>query len=330
MFSYKNIENTVTVVYLALSIGEFISYILLYTCFKYYKSKHNFSEYKTEGRPQLLFNVLAMSIPLCVNGFLTTGLSTISTLIVPRRLVAAGIQYNLALSLIGKFSGMAMTIICFPLIIIFSMSIVLLPDLSASINNNDYFALENRINQVIKISFLLGLSSLVLCLSIPKELGILFFKHNDLETYVKMGAFSTPFMYVAATEYSILNGINKQGVMLRNSILTCLLELILLYIFTGIKSINILGCGISLFITSVVDFMINFYEIKKYYYMKVSLVNLLIYGLISSLVYLLIKILNNIIPNTYFDIKYLFLMFFGFVSFLILYLIVSDTNKELA
>ena len=121
-FTIQGTQNKVTAAYIALAVGEFISLLLLYGYYiKNRRSIHIPFKAKREDAVQLLFDILVISFPLCLNGFLSTALSTASTLIVPRRLVSIGIEYNDALSLIGKFTGMSMTIIFFPLIVVTSI-----------------------------------------------------------------------------------------------------------------------------------------------------------------------------------------------------------------
>lgn len=275
-----------------------------------------YSKFKKERKSQLMFDILVVSLPLCVNGFLSTTLNTVSTLIVPRRLISTGIKYSEALSLIGKFSSMAMSIITFPMIIIGSISTVLIPDLSQALDKKDYLSMENRIIQVLRISFLLGLATLVISISIPNSLGKLFFGRDDLGSYIKFAAIAAPLTYVSSTTYGILNGLGRQGILLRNSLLVSVEEVILLYIFTGIPSINIFGFGITLIITSTTTFLINIYEIKKYCYINFSFSEIFIYILFSILIYFIINIANNLIPNKLFTLKNLFIIFFTFASFL--------------
>ena len=109
---------------------------------------------KPERKAQLLFNVLIISLPLCLNGFLGNAFSTISTLVVPRQLVASGLDYSSALNLIGKFNGMALTIVTFPLIVVNSINTLLVPDLSQTISNGEYYNASVRIRMVLKIAFL--------------------------------------------------------------------------------------------------------------------------------------------------------------------------------
>lgn len=333
--AHKDITATVSIVYASLSFGEFISFIFLYGFYRLYKKKDfsvsgNF-RYAKEGRAQLLFNVLIMSVPLCINGFLSTALSTISTLILPRRLFVAGFEHHIALEMIGKFSGMALTIIFFPLVIVTSMSLVLIPDLAETLAKKDYFSLESRIKNVLNVSFLLGISTLIICFSIPNSLGNLFFARNDLSVYIKTAALCAPFSYTAATTFSILNGLGKQGVLLRNSIIMSIEEVILLYILTSIPSINILGYAISLVITSITSLILNMYEIQKKIYIQISFENILIDTLLSMFVYFILNILNSIIPNTLFKSKVVFIILIGFLLFFLFYFLINKIikNKEL-
>ncbi len=173
-FNISSVSGTVTTAYTTLAVGELVSLIFLYFFYIKNKLKFKFSYNKSEDSLQLLFNVLIVSLPLCLNGFLTTGLYTLSTLIIPRRLISAGINYREALSLMGKFSNMALSIPLFPSIILTSICTILIPDLSESMSKGNYFSMENRIEKIIKIALILSLSTLSICAAIPNELGLMF------------------------------------------------------------------------------------------------------------------------------------------------------------
>lgn len=324
ILSVTNVSSTVTIAYAALCIGELFSLIMLYIYYKINNSKLRYSSLKKEGRAQLMFDVLVVSFPLCLNGFLSTALGTVSTLIVPRRLVSAGIEYGAALSMIGKFSGMAMAIIFFPLIVVNSISTVLIPDLSQNLDKKDYYALESRISQVMKLAFLLGLITTIISISIPNSLGKLFFSRNDLGPYIKFASLSAPLTYLSATTFGILNGLGRQGIVLRNSLIVSVEEVILLYFLTGIPNINIYGFGISLIVTSITILVLNIYEIKRHCYISFSTSEFFIYILLSILLYFILNLANNMIPNTIFALKYALIIIFAFASF---FFSVSLVNK---
>lgn len=327
MLKTPSINNTVTVAYIALCIGEFVSLLLLSVFYEVDKKGIPYAKTKREGRPQLLFNVLVISLPLCLNGFLSTVLSTISTLIVPRRLISAGLQYSTALSLIGKFSGMAMTIIFFPLLVINSIATILVPDLSKALDRKDYYALESRIVQVIKIAFLLGMSTFVIGISIPDSLGKLFFNRSDLGPYIKFAACSAPIAFTSSTTFGILNGLGRQGILLRNSLIVSVLEVVLLYIFTGISFINIFGYGITLIITSIILLIINIYEIRKYCNVSFYTSELIIYLMITLLIYFVINIINNLISNDFLLLKNITIIIFSFSAFFLSISIIKEESQ---
>ncbi|MGK0466021.1 stage V sporulation protein B [Clostridium sp.] len=326
-FALRNVTSTVTATYIALSIGEFISFILLYVFYK--KSINKFKQYtkKAEGRAQLLFNVLVVSLPLSLNGFLTTAISALSTLIVPRRLVYAGLEYTEVLAFIGKFAGMAMSIVFFPFIIVMSMATILTPDISKSISKNDYHALEDRVVEVIKISFLLGVSTLIICLSIGGSLGKLFFDRYDLGIYIRLASLSAPFMYMSGSTFGILNGLGKQKTILINSLITSILQLVLLYILLGIPGLSILGYGITLLVTSIITFILNIIAIKKSCYLQFSMTEIIINICLSIFLYFILKILDNTIPNSIFITKNIVIIVTGFSLILFSY-ILSKNSKQ--
>ena len=288
LFNAKDLTTLVTLCYVALCLGELQSLVLLHLYYKHCKRKLPKTYEVQERKSQLLFNVLIICLPLTLNGFLSNIFNTLSTLVIPRCLNYAGFSHIEALSMIGKFSGMAMTIIGLPLIVTSSINTLLIPDLSQTMSKGNYYDASVRIKKVLKIAFVLGLATTTICLLIPDTLGEIFFQRNDLGNYIKYAAISAPVFFTANTMFGILNGINKQGIILRNSLIIAVLELIGLFIFTSIPSINIYGYTITLFITSVIGVAMNLYEVKKHIDLNLSFTNILIYILLSVFTFLVL------------------------------------------
>jgi len=315
-FALKDIKLTVAATYFSFTVGEFISFIFLYLFYKLSKRKFIGCEKKTESRPQLLFNVLIMAIPLAINGFLTTAIQSVSTLVVPRRLVTAGFDYVTSLELIGKFNGMALAIVYFPVVIAVSMATILTPDISKSITQ-DYDNVEIRVSEVIKMCFLLGVSTVLICTIIPDSLGKLFFNRMDLGPYIKIASLSAPFLYSSICTYGILNGLGKQKAILINSIVTSILQLIFIFVLVGIPKINILGYGIAMLISSIVGVILNIYEISKVVKFKTSLGEILITLFLTILIGFFISFLNGVLPNEIFLLKNIIIILTGLSLFII-------------
>ncbi|MTK13184.1 MAG: stage V sporulation protein B [Clostridiaceae bacterium] len=328
LLSLDDVKNTVTAAYVTLTVGELVSFVLLYIAYKIKKSHYKFNFTAAEDKLQLLFNILVISFPLCLNGFLSTAISAASTLIIPRRLVGAGIEYSMALSMIGKFKGMSLNIIFFPMLIVMSISTVLIPDLSEKIEKKNYWDAEHRISQVLKIALLLGITTMVICLNMPNSLGELFYGRKDLGSYIKFCSFAAPIAFTAATTFGILNGLGKQNIILRNSLIVAFEELFLLYVLTGISWINIYGCGISLIITSITTLALNLYEIKRICNLNITKYDMFILILLGILLYFVLAILNNVLPSQMFALKNLSMIAISFLISLVFALyIIKNRHK---
>jgi stage V sporulation protein B len=291
LFTAKSLTLLVTLCYIALCLGELQSLILLYIYYRHCVKKMVPTYEKPERKSQLLFNVLIICLPLTLNGFLSNIFNTLSTLIIPRCLSTAGFTHVEALSMIGKFTGMAMMIVGIPLVVISSINTLLIPDLSQTLSKGNYYNASVRIRKVIKIAFILGLATTIICSLIPNSLGQMLYQRDDLGNYIKYAGISAPVFFTSITMFGILNGINKQMIILRNSLIVAALELIGLFIFTSIPSINIYGYTITLFLTSLVSLIINLYEVKKSIDMHLSITNVIFYCLLALLFYLFLSFL---------------------------------------
>ena len=189
--------------------------------------------------------------------------------------------------------------------------------------------LESRVREVIKISFLLGISTMIICLCIGDSLGKLFFDRYDLGVYIRLAALSAPFMYVSGSTFGILNGLGKQKALLINSVVTSIIQLILLYILLGIPSINILGYGIALLISSILSAIMNIISIKKSCYIEFSFSEFLIDICLSTLLYFILTILNNTIPDSIFITKNIIIIVTGFSLLLFSLILNKKINQSL-
>lgn len=288
--STDNLSTLVCAAYIALTYGEFQSLFLLYLYFRYTKRKIQYVPSKTENSFQLVFDILIVSLPLCLNAFLNNGFYTLSALVVPRRLVSAGFSYSSALEMIGKYSGMAIVISNFPIVIINSLNTVLVPDLSQTMEQKDYFLAKSRIKEVLAISFLLGLATIIVCNTVPDSLGYMFFSKKDIGLYIRAASIVCPISFSAMSMFGILNGLSRQKIILRNAIITETLEVTCLYFLTGIYRINVYGYAITALIINSLSLFLNLHEVKKNVDLDISLCNIVIFILAAILIYFMIKL----------------------------------------
>jgi len=289
------VDKTVAIAYLALAVGELVSMLMLYTSYRIQRSKLKPVTGKSISRIQLLFDVLVISLPLGLNGILSSILSALSALMLPRRLIASGLSYGEALAAIGKFSGMALNISSLPSIIIGSMLTVLVPELSLNISRKDFWSAEERIAQVLKLSFAVGIATASICLSLPETLGYLFYQRNDLGNMIRFSSVICLFSFVSSPSFGILNALGKQNILLKNSTLISLESLFLTFIFASIPKLNIYGYGLSIIITAITALVINIREIRKVCVFNIDIQDIITLLLTGAAAYLIAITLNSIL-----------------------------------
>lgn len=307
VFHPNRVDQTVAIAYLALAVGELNSMALLFICYRIQKDKlknnHlNICNIKSskiacsgpvaglnreKSRIQLIFDIFVISVPIGLNGIISSVLNAISALVLPRRIVSAGFTYNEALALVGRFNGMALNISFLPYIIIGSMLTVLVPELSLHISRKDYWSAEERIAQVLKLAAAVGISTAIVCLLLPNTLGQLFYQRNDLGSMIRFTAPICLITFVSSPTFGILNALGKQNIYLRNSLIISVEGLLFIIIFAGIPAINIYGDGLSMIISSVTALIINMREIGKICEIKIGVqdvITLLLAGIVAYLV----------------------------------------------
>lgn len=247
----------------AMTAGEFMSVILLYIFYR--KSRKSVKHYV--GTPdnvfQIITNVLKISLPLCINGFISTVLGAVIAVLIPLRLQTAGFSAETSLALFGKLTGMGFNIIMYPAIIIGSISIILVPVISEASVGKSMQMVNRRIYSTIRVTAAIAAFSAGVFFSLPNELGKLFYSRTDLGGIIYSLSFGVFFIYIESTLFGILNGLGKQGVLLRNTIIMSIIDIVLLYTLIGIPEINIYGFGINLVVSPLAGCILNSLEIKK-------------------------------------------------------------------
>ncbi len=84
------------------------------------------------------------------------------------------------------------------------------------------------------------------------EMGMFFYKRNDLTWMIRLAGLCAPLLYVTGTTTSLMISIGQEAQSFRNSLFQQLLLLICLIIFTGIPSLNIYGYIVAIAISNIV------------------------------------------------------------------------------
>jgi stage V sporulation protein B len=255
------IEYVCAGVMAAMAAGEFISLVLLYFCYKTKKAAAIHT--KTDSTIHIITRILKTALPLSLSGALTTIMDMITAILIPMQLRAAGYSNSNALSLYGQVTGMVMPLLFFPFIIVASLGITLVPAIAASYATGNWTALNKKCNDSLKITSAIAFASTALFIVFPWELCRIFFKCPEAGNMLFWMSFVCPFEYWQFTLFAVLNGVGKQHVVLKNSILHIVISVICSYLLIPIPSIGIYGFVIGFCASAVLICLWNLADLKR-------------------------------------------------------------------
>ena len=187
-----------------------------------------------------LVPILTLALPLMGNRLVLNLLSSAEAIWIPSRLVLSGLTSREAFELYGVLTGMALPFIFFPSAISNSMAVILLPAVAGAQADGR----EHHIREAVLTSLRYSLYMGILCIGVftcfGDFLGNIVFHESSAGYFMKVLAWLCPFLYLATTTGSILNGLGKtSAVFLQN---TAALSLRLAFVFFGIPRFGIHGC----------------------------------------------------------------------------------------
>ena len=177
---------------LFLSINDILPY-LIYNCQilknynKKYADKRTFSRQAdsfTLSTRELLEHFFSFSIPISMNHFCLTIISSLETMLIPFMLEIFFHSHSQALETYGTLTGMALPFLFFPATIVNSLSVMLMPAISSAYDQKQHRQMENTISASLHFCLLIGIFSTFAFLIYGTVLGETIFHSKEAGQYV--------------------------------------------------------------------------------------------------------------------------------------------------
>lgn len=248
--SKRNMTPTISFAVVGLVIGEGASMIvsavaIIYRSFQVFDKPYRLKPLSSplQGRRksyiQISENLLRLAVPLSANRIIINMLQSIEAIFIPNKLMAYGLNNADSLGVYGVLTGMSMPLILFPSAITNSISVLLLPIVSEADASGNQHAVTKAILKSIKYCLLLGFGCTIVFLLSGRFAGRILFDSELAGSFILTLSFICPFLYVASTLNSILNGLGKTALTFFYSILSLLVRL--LFVFFAIPVWGIKG-----------------------------------------------------------------------------------------
>lgn len=217
----------------------------------------------SESAVSILGSLLTLSLPVTGGRLVSTGLSSLDSILIPRQLQISGYDPRLATSLFGQLGGTAMTLLNFPSVFSFAMATSLVPAISEAMVRKDYKLAQSRCSDAIRFTIILGLPCVIILFFYAEPLTNIF-NSRQIAGVLQILAVGGLFAYLQQTTTGILQGLGKTYLPLIHSAIGGAVRIPLLFYLTGLPRWGLLGTACSYTVAFCTLAFLNFKAIERH------------------------------------------------------------------
>ncbi|MEW4412839.1 polysaccharide biosynthesis protein [Clostridium sp. AN503] len=205
--------------------------------------------------------LMALALPLMGNRLVLNILASAEAIWIPSRLQMSGLSSSDAFSVYGVLTGMALPFILFPSAITNSMAVLLLPSVAQAQAEGKKGSIAASISLSLRYSLYMGILCIGIFVLFGMPLGTSVFHDKSAGFYIEILAWLCPFLYLATTMGSILNGLGRtRTTFLQN---TAALLLRIAFVLFGIPLLGIQGYLCGMLASEIFLALMHLYSLKK-------------------------------------------------------------------
>lgn len=212
-------------------------------------------------KPLYFLPLIRLSLPLSLNHLALHLLQSLEALLLPLSLSSFGLKTSEALQVYGTLTGMALPFILFPSAITTSIATLLLPTIAEAKAANNQKLIHSLIYKSFILSVIFGFLLTSGFLIFGSFLGEFFFQSTLAGHFIRTLSFLCPFLCLAITLESILNGLGKTVTSFFHNMAGLILRIVFV-IFT-IPSVGITGYLWGILASEILISLLHLYSLKK-------------------------------------------------------------------
>nr|WP_072888107.1 oligosaccharide flippase family protein [Tepidibacter formicigenes] len=258
IFSYiKNASLYSLIPLIGLSVGEIIN--ILFVTINLTKEPNLKNNYVIGLRDFFIgiSKISKIAFPITFNRVFTVIIQSISSILIPSRLVLSGLKYTNAMNIYGTITGMVFPFLFLPFTVTSALVVNLIPSISQEIPKKNYKLINKKIFFSIFLSASIGFSASLIYMFFGEEICYFVYKSNLAGKYLKLISVSCFFMVLNHTLSGILHSIEKEYRATINNIIGLLVQLLCIYFLIPINNINIYGFIYGFIASSIIIFILH-------------------------------------------------------------------------
>jgi stage V sporulation protein B len=228
-FVGAGLEYACALATIGMAIGEISNLAVVFIVYRFRRNVKMASRTGIKRKRLIIRDIVSISIPISFNRLISSIMFAVEQILIPQRLGAGGLDYQSSIEEFGRLAGMAMPLIWFPSLVTNSLATTLVPAISEATSLKNFRTANYRISKSIQITFILGFIFTAIFLSYPHEIGDMLYRREKIGNMLFLLGFTCVFFYLQGTLLGVLNGLGKQGISLRNSLIGSVIRINFVY-----------------------------------------------------------------------------------------------------
>lgn len=230
---------------------------------KYRKVKKQMWNRKVKSNPDVLTAIFKIALPISIGATVGTIMSLIDSILVPQKLLQAGLTPEKATILYAQLTGKASVITNIPLTLSMALATSLIPIIAENYILNKRKDLEAKVQLSLKLSMLIAMPCMLgLFFLAGPIMRLIFPGRYDGILVLKYLSLSIPFIIITQTTTSIMQGVGHYIRPIVNLFMGCIVKVILTFILVPMINVNIYGAVIASISAYLVATILNLVSLK--------------------------------------------------------------------
>lgn len=250
-WAQDDLERACCAITFGSSAGCIFDFILLYVMYR--------RDIRTVQPPKenlhMRQRLIKLCIPLALNDYLRAGLNTAEQLLIPFGLAKYGGSTTQAMADYGTIHGMVFPILMFPAAILYSVSDLLVPELSRSRAMRRQIRIVDLTDKCIRMGMLFAAAVAGFFFVTADELGQLIYHSTGAGYYLRIFAPMLLMLYLDAIVDGMLKGLAEQVSCVRYNTFTSVLDVLFLLIL--LPRFGIGGYVLSFAVTHAINLYLS-------------------------------------------------------------------------
>ncbi len=183
----------------------------------------------------------AVAVPLLFSGLINGILGMFNVALIPRQLLATGVDAAEATILYGRLFGMALPVLYMPMVAIHPIVQASIPAVARRIAEGRSQAVRRLLFQCFSVTAAVATLAVLGFSIYGEEIGRLLYGVNGLGALITPLAAAAPFAYFGHVAAGILYGLGRTGITMMNTVAGNIVRLYLIYVLVGDPNWGIVG-----------------------------------------------------------------------------------------